>query len=307
MLLAIPALRVLARASPRGTLALAAQARISRLLETLGVVNRAVDFESLGLDALFEAEAGGRPRQWPARCAEVLRHATRVVAWIGSREPLFVERLTALAPGSIVAASVGSGRPVWEHLVATLGATGALGAAEAGGDHALRAPVGVPATLVDEARRELVGHGWNERDRLLLVHPGAGGTGKRWTSAGFAAVLERVAALPAVAVVLHQGPSDSAAIAALPKHVTAHAIRLREPPLPLLAGTLTLVAAYLGNDSGISHLAAATGTPAVVLFGAERLIWRPWALHVEPQVVSLAAEEESDIERVASAVTALLR
>ena len=301
MLLAIPALRVFGRSSARDTLALAAQARISRLLETLGVVDRAVDFESLGLDALFAAAPGGQAREWPARCAQDLRRATRVVAWIGAREPAFVERLTALVPGSIVAASVGVGRPVWQHLVATLGAT------EAGGDHALRAPVGVPATLVDEARRELVGHGWNERDRLLLVHPGAGGTGKRWASAGFAAVLERVAALPAVAVVLHQGPSDSAAIAALPKHVTARAIRLREPPLPLLAGTLTHVAGYLGNDSGISHLAAATGAPAVVLFGAERLIWRPWALHVEPLVVSLAAEEESDIERVASAVTALLR
>ena len=301
MLLAIPALRVLGRSSARDTLALAAQARISRLLETLGVVDRAVDFESLGLDALFAAAPGGQAREWPARCAQDLRRATRVVAWIGAREPAFVERLTALVPGSIVAASVGVGRPVWQHLVATLGAT------EAGGDHALRAPVGVPATLVDEARRELVGHGWNERDRLLLVHPGAGGTGKRGTSAGFAAVLERVAALPAVAVLLHQGPSDSAAIAALPKHVTARAIRLREPPLPLLAGTLSHVAGYLGNDSGISHLAAATGAPAVVLFGAERLIWRPWALHVEPLVVSLAAEEQSDIERVASAVTALLR
>ena len=301
MLLAIPALRVLGRSSARDTLALAAQARISRLLETLGVVDRAVDFESRGLDALFAAAPGGQAREWPARCAQDLRRATRVVAWIGAREPAFVERLTALVPGSIVAASVGVGRPVWQHLVATLGAT------EAGGDHALRAPVGVPATLVDEARRELVGHGWNERDRLLLVHPGAGGTGKRWTSAGFAAVLERVAALPAVAVLLHQGPSDSAAIAALPKHVTARAIRLREPPLPLLAGTLSHVAGYLGNDSGISHLAAATGAPAVVLFGAERLIWRPWALHVEPLVVSLAAEEQSDIERVASAVTALLR
>jgi len=265
VLLAIPALRVLGRSSARDTLALAAQARISRLLETLGVVDRAVDFESLGLDALFAAAPGGQAREWPARCAQDLRRATRVVAWIGAREPAFVERLTALVPGSIVAASVGVGRPVWQHLVATLGAT------EAGGDHALRAPVGVPATLVDEARRELVGHGWNERDRLLLVHPGAGGTGKRWTSAGFAAVLERVAALP------------------------------------LLAGTLSHVAGYLGNDSGISHLAAATGAPAVVLFGAERLIWRPWALHVEPLVVSLAAEEQSDIERVTSAVTALLR
>jgi len=301
VLLAIPALRVLGRASGRDTLALAAQARISRLLETLGVVSRAVDFESLGLDALFAAAPDGREREWPARCGEELRRATRVVAWIGSREPAFVERLTTLVPDSIVAASVGVELPVWEHLAATLAAS------DARRDEALRAPVGVPAILVDDGRRELIRHGWNERHRLLLVHPGAGGTGKRWPAAGFAAVLERVAALRDVTIVLHQGPADATAVAALPERVTACAIALREPPLPLLAGILTHAAGYLGNDSGISHLAAAIGAPAVVLFGAERLIWRPWAPHVEPLVVSLAAVEDSDTQRVTSALTAVLR
>src|SRR5262249_18386043 len=143
--------------------------------------------------------------------------------------------------------------------------------------------------------------------RLLLVHPGAGGTGKQWAAAGFAAVLDRVAALPRVAIVLHEGPADSAAVAALPERSTACAIRLREPPLPLLAGILSHVAGSLGNASGISHLAAATGAPTVVLCAAERLIWRPWAPHVEPLVVSLAALEDSDIERVTSALTAVLR
>src|SRR5262249_22928054 len=275
--------------------------RISRLLETLGVVGRAVDFESLGLDALFAAAPGGGPSEWPARCAEELRRATRVIAWIGSREPAFVDRLTTLVPGSIVAASVGVGLPVWEHLVATVGATDAVR------DDTLRAPVGVPAMVADEARRELVRHGWNERDRLLLVHPGAGGTGKQWPAMGFAAVLERVSTLPRVAIVLQRGPPDSAAVAALRGRVTACAIKLRGPPLPLLAGILTHVAGYLGNDSGISHLAAASGAPAVVLFAAERLIWRPWALRVEPLVVSLAAVEASDTERVTSALTAVLR
>ncbi|MGH7347877.1 MAG: hypothetical protein ACREK4_23430, partial [Candidatus Rokuibacteriota bacterium] len=96
MLLAIPALRVLRHASPRDPLLLAAQPRIGRLLEILGVVDRSVDFEALGLDALFTREAGGREREWSARCAEDLRRARRVVAWIGSREPGFVERLTTL-------------------------------------------------------------------------------------------------------------------------------------------------------------------------------------------------------------------
>ena len=34
---------------------------------------------------------------------------------------------------------------------------------------------------------------------------------------------------------------------------------LVEPPLPVLAGVLAIARAYLGGDSGVSHLAAAVG------------------------------------------------
>ena len=290
MLLAIPALRVLRRQRPRDILTVAAQTRIGRLLETLGIVDRSVDFEALGLDALFEPEPGGSEREWPTRCADELRRAAHVVAWIGSREPHFVQRLTALVPGAIVAPSVGGTRLVWEHLVGTVGATAA--------DRVIRAPVVVSAALGDEARHALIRLGWNENDRLLFVHPGAGGRGKRWPATGFAVVLEQLAALSRLAIVVHQGPADSEAVAALPEPLTARAILLREPPLPLLAGVLSHAAVYLGNDSGISHLAAAVGAPSIVLFGADRLIWRPWAERVEPLVVSLTALDESDTARV---------
>ena len=300
MLLAIPALRALRSAQPRDTLVVAAQPRIGRLLEILGVVDRSVDFETLGLDALFQETLDNPIREWPARCADDLRRATRVVAWVGSREPRFVKRLIELVPGSVVAPSVNAGRLVWEHLVQST-ATVALGT-----DRALYAPVRVPAALADQARHELRHLGWNGTDRLLVVHPGAGGQGKRWATSGFAAMLERLAAVPRLRVAVHQGPADHAAVAALPEPLTAAAIRLREPPLPLLAGMLTHATVYVGNDSGISHLAAAVGTRSVVLFGVDRLIWRPWAHHVEPLVVSLATADNADITRVMAAITSVL-
>jgi ADP-heptose:LPS heptosyltransferase len=277
---------------------MAAQPRIGRLLEALRVVDRSVDFETLGLDALFAPASEESEREWPARCGAELRRAAHVVAWIGSREPHFAKRLAALAPGAIIAPSVGAGRPVWEHLVDTVGAASDVGA--------IRAPVVVSAALADEARRALVDRGWNEHDRLLCVHPGAGGRGKRWPATGFAAVLGSVSSLPRLAVVVHQGPADAEAVAALTEPAIARAIVLREPPLPLLAGLLSHAAVYLGNDSGVSHLAAAVGAPSIVLFGAERLIWRPWAEHVEPLVVSQTALEEPDGARVAAALATLL-
>jgi len=290
VLLAVPALRALRRERPRDELVIAAQPRIGRLLEALGVVDRSVDFERLGLDALFASEASGSEHQWPARCADELKRSARLVAWVGARDPVFVRRLMTLAPGSIVAASTAGRRPVWEHLADTVGA--------AAHDREIRAPIAIPAALAAEARRELARLGWREHDRLLVVHPGAGGPGKQWPAAGFAEVVDRVSTLPHLAIAIHQGPADAAAVAALPESLIACAIVLREPPLPLLAGVLSLAAAYLGNDSGVSHLAAALGVQSVVLFGEAQRPWRPWAEHVEPLVVSLAALREPDVERV---------
>ena len=43
-----------------------------------------------------------------------------------------------------------------------------------------------------------------------------------------------------------------------------------------LACRLAAARVYIGNDSGIAHLAAAVGTPVVVLFGpTDPLVWAP--------------------------------
>ena len=53
---------------------------------------------------------------------------------------------------------------------------------------------------------------------------------------------------------------------------------LHEPPLADLAGLLARCGVYLGNDSGVTHLAAAAGAPVLALFRDENLpAWRPAA------------------------------
>ena len=50
----------------------------------------------------------------------------------------------------------------------------------------------------------------------------------------------------------------------------------RNLPLPRLASRLARSALCVGNDSGISHLAAAVGCPLLVLFGPTRPgVWAP--------------------------------
>jgi len=44
---------------------------------------------------------------------------------------------------------------------------------------------------------------------------------------------------------------------------------------------LAEAALYIGNDSGLTHLAAATGCPTIALFGAsDPAVWRPLGDHV---------------------------
>jgi len=273
---------------------------MGRLLTALGVVDRSTDFDALGLAALFEEpdHIGGHA-EWPERCAADLREARHLVSWFGSREPHFARRLAALVPGAVVAPSTGSdGQEVWRHLLSTVGAAS---------DRALREPVSAGHELVAAGRLALQRLGWDGHTKLLVVHPGAGGRGKLWATAGFVAVLERLAQLlPPLAVALHRGPADFEAAAALSAALPRRAMVLEEPDLLVLAGVLSVTTAYIGNDTGISHLAAALGVPSVVLFGIERIMWRPWAEHVEPQVVTMPTLNEADVRRAVESLQTLL-
>jgi hypothetical protein len=277
VLLAIPALRALRATS--GGVTLAAQRHVADLVVALGEADHARAFESLRLDTLF---AGDGTADLP--------DAARVVCWFGARDADFIRRLRGQAPGAVVAPSVGPGL-VWEHLLATTGAPAG----------AWRAPARVDPGLVAAGDAALAAAGRDGRRRVLLVQPGASAATKRWPAEGFAAALAGLAGREDVALVLHEGPNDREAVEAVRARLPA-ALRLREPALPALAGALRQAAAYLGNDCGVSHLAATVGTPAVVLFVPANLAWRPWA--VEPQVVTVGTSrvESTDVAAVRAAI-----
>jgi ADP-heptose:LPS heptosyltransferase len=289
VLLAVPALRFLRGRRPERPLVLAAQPRLGRLLAALGELDAAVDFESLGLGALFTADPG------PAR--ERLERAGAAVCWFASGEARFVANLTGILPGARVAPPAADDIPVWQHLRRT------VGAALDGDTAAIRAA----PTIAAAGRHALREAGGDGARSVLLVHPGAGGAAKRWPVVGFAAALARLREATApLAIAVHQGPADAEAAEALMAVLGPRAILLREPPLEALAGVLAAAALYLGNDSGVSHLAAAMGAPSVVLFGRARLGWRPWGATARVCLVGEGDPTEADIEGVAAAGRAAL-
>jgi ADP-heptose:LPS heptosyltransferase len=76
--------------------------------------------------------------------------------------------------------------------------------------------------------------------------------------------------------------------------------------LPTLAGRLAACRAFVGHDSGISHLAAAVGLPGLALWGGTNdLIWRPRSSRFRV-VKADGGLEQLSVERVVAELDDLL-
>jgi heptosyltransferase-3 len=291
VLLAVPALRALRGRLPRDArLTLGAQPRIAELLSVLEVVDSGVAFDALGLDRLFVDEP------LPSR-TQALGRWTRCVCWFAARDAAFARRLRALVPDAIVASPAGETEPVWRHLLATVGAA----------DEEGREPLSVPTAVEVAAGRVLEPAGLDSRRPLVLVHPGAGGRSKCWPSAGFAAVVASLRR-DGVTTVMHQGPAspDAEAVEQILAVLDESVPVLREPSLLELAGVLAHAAGYVGNDSGVSHLACALGTPSLVLFTPPYARWSPWARDARTLMVTTDRFDAGDLAEVLRNVSELL-
>jgi hypothetical protein len=123
-------------------------------------------------------------------------------------------------------------------------------------------------------------------DRCIAIHPGSGGTQKCWPVTSFAAVIEWLWQRD-YPILLLAGPSDHERLSALQLSLSPSPEQgmlnvLIDAPLVVVAEHLQQCSCYLGNDSGITHLAALLGIPTIALFGpSDPLIWRPPGPHVE--------------------------
>jgi len=129
-----------------------------------------------------------------------------------------------------------------------------------------------PAALRARGRARLQALGL--RGRPMVVHPGSGSPTKNWPAARFVEILRRLQAAgrETVAVLGEADVAEAAVLAReLPKMPVLAGLTLTE-----LAATLAECGAFLGNDSGIAHLAAAVGLPTTAIFGpSDADVWAP--------------------------------
>jgi ADP-heptose:LPS heptosyltransferase len=127
----------------------------------------------------------------------------------------------------------------------------------------------------EEAKAFFLRKGWG-LDAICALHPGAGSRKKAWPASRFAA-LGRALACQSHKILIIQGPADEAITAEVLKGLAGIPYLLvRDKPITQLAALLSLAALFIGNDSGVSHLAAALKRPTIALFGpTDPVVWAP--------------------------------
>lgn len=112
---------------------------------------------------------------------------------------------------------------------------------------------------------------------VVALHPGSGSELKNWPESAWSGLIALLVQQTDWHFLLVGGEAEGSRLERLARTLPASRCSLaRSLPLPELASHLAGCQAFVGHDSGISHLAAALGLPGVVLWGPSvEAVWRP--------------------------------
>ncbi len=113
-------------------------------------------------------------------------------------------------------------------------------------------------------------------EKIALIHPAAAFDTKQWSTENFAKVIDYLASRNIFSVVVAT-PKEEHIINELSQKTSTVFHGFTNLSLPEITALAARSRVFVGNDSGIAHIAAAVGAPSVVVFGSSNINhWRPW-------------------------------
>ncbi|MCD5390464.1 glycosyltransferase family 9 protein [candidate division NPL-UPA2 bacterium] len=207
----------------------------------------------------------------PLRLIDYFRRFHLVVSYLSDPDSIFLRNLRRATSARILTGrpipSDGNHQHAASHLLEALKPLGADGADT------------IPRVILNDGQRHWASQFWvkHRLDSVVAIHPGSGGEKKRWAEEKFAQVSDWVASRHKTKVLLIQGEADSRTASEVMSLVRSEKpLLIKDLGLIHLGAILERCPLFLGNDSGITHLAAAIGTPTVALFGPSNPdLWGP--------------------------------
>ncbi|GHO69479.1 glycosyl transferase [Ktedonobacter sp. SOSP1-52] len=282
-LLALPVIQALREHKTIERVTFVGQAAFAPLLLATGLVTSYLDYEDTCWGQLFLPQGIRHPE-----LRALLADCQLVVCWLRDPDGLITQNLRAATPGRVVVTPGRPGEHTGMHTSTYLAST--LGLTLPAEPHLTLAPSTTPQVEANP--------------HFFAIHPGSGGARKCWSLQGYAEVIQALWQHD-IPVLLLAGPADSDRLAELrqllPTPPPGLLTLLENAPLLQVAHALQHCWAYLGNDSGVTHLAALLGIPTTALFIASD----PRAWHPLGRSVQIIAAQELGVLSVSEVLTAL--
>ncbi len=261
LLLSLPALSLIAEHWTPSRLTLACSSDHFDLLKWT-CVSRLIPFSTLPLHRLYFSE--------PPHESDIEPWCTydRVISWTGFGNRDFADNFARIHPHVLIASW--HPKPAETRHVSRLFVDSLAQWIPAPGEIA-------PVTLRPDTpslisgREWLFQRCWHGDDVLIGIHPGAGGTIKRWPVDYFRRLIACLLKMRGAKILIIEGPAEPGLSAEVSRDLpSAHLIHAVGLPVHLLAAVLVNCRGFIGHDSGVTHLAGVLDVPSVALFGPTR-------------------------------------
>jgi len=264
-ILTLPAIAALRRQFPQAHLEVLGYPHIAQLAVAGGLADRVQPIEARGLAGFFARNSNLEPD-----LMDYFSEFDLVISYLYDPDEIFKTNISRCMVGQFIAAPH---RPnELERLHATqvyLKPLERLAIFDA--DPVPR--LSLNSQLLGAAKRSKDGSTLNQ----LVLHPGSGSEKKNWPETKWAGLIQQIAATTNWNLLLVGGEAEGERLRRLAGVMpSARCSIVQSLPLAELAQRIQSCAAFVGHDSGITHLAAAVGLPCVVLW-ADTLeaVWRP--------------------------------
>lgn len=132
-----------------------------------------------------------------------------------------------------------------------------------------RTVLNIPPSLRDSAHRYLTQHKLGDDRAIVGIHPGCDRVNllKRWPAKRFVEVIDRLVQQADADILVFLGPDDNNLLPVFESIAGPRVHLIAETPFERVAALMQECHAFVSNDSGLMHTAAALDVPVVAIFG----------------------------------------